>query len=228
MNNYNVLNDVRMAILIDADNISYEYFDALMSEVARYGLPTIKRIYGDWTSPNLNGWKPLLQEYAIIPIQQFSYTTGKNSTDSALIIDAMDLLYTEKVDVFCLVSSDSDFTRLAMRLREEGRKVYGFGEQKTPKAFIAACDKFIYLEVLNTDDEKDDEDEQKDDESKRHSGEGDRKSRNGNKERKNKRSDTGVQNGNRHYNKKNLNMDRKTKRLIARCIDDICRRRQLG
>ncbi|NLL65680.1 MAG: NYN domain-containing protein [Clostridiaceae bacterium] len=221
MNNYNVLNDVRMAILIDADNISYEYLDALMSEVARYGLPTIKRIYGDWTSPNLNGWKPLLQEYAIIPIQQFSYTTGKNSTDSALIIDAMDLLYTEKVDVFCLVSSDSDFTRLAMRLREEGRKVYGFGEQKTPKAFIAACDKFIYLEVLNTDDEKDDEDEQKDDESKRHSGEGDRKSRNGNKERKNKRSDTGVQNGNRHYNKKNLNMDRKTKRLIARCIDDV-------
>ena len=100
MNNYNVLNDVRMAILIDADNISYEYLDALMSEVARYGLPTIKRIYGDWTSPNLNGWKPLLQEYAIIPIQQFSYTTGKNSTDSALIIDAMDLLYTEKVDVF--------------------------------------------------------------------------------------------------------------------------------
>ncbi|HHX37018.1 MAG TPA: NYN domain-containing protein [Clostridiaceae bacterium] len=222
MSNFNVLNDVRMAVLIDADNISYEYLDALMSEVARYGLPTIKRIYGDWTSPNLNGWKPLLQEYAIIPIQQFSYTTGKNSTDSALIIDAMDLLYTEKVDAFCLVSSDSDFTRLAMRLREEGRKVYGFGEQKTPKAFIAACDKFIYLEVLNTEDEKeDDEDHREDDQRRQSDRTGDRKER-GNKDRKQRRGEAGGQNNGRgSSNKKNLNMDRKTKRLIARCIDDV-------
>lgn len=139
---------LRLAVLIDADNISHHYIKGLMQEVAVYGIPTIKRIYGDWTRPNLSGWKPLLLDYAITPIQQFGYTYGKNSTDSALIIDAMDLLYSERVDGFCLVSSDSDFTRLAIRLREAGKIVYGIGEQKTPNAFIAACDKFIYIEIL--------------------------------------------------------------------------------
>lgn len=139
---------VRLAVLIDADNISHHYIKGLMQEVAVYGTPTIKRIYGDWTRPNLSGWKPLLLDYAITPVQQFGYTYGKNSTDSALIIDAMDLLYSERVDGFCLVSSDSDFTRLAIRLREAGKIVYGIGEQKTPNAFIAACDKFIYIEIL--------------------------------------------------------------------------------
>ncbi len=139
---------LRLALLIDADNISHHYIKGLMQEVAVYGIPTIKRIYGDWTRPNLSGWKPQLLDYAITPIQQFGYTYGKNSTDSALIIDAMDILYSERVDGFCLVSSDSDFTRLAIRLREAGKIVYGIGEQKTPNAFIAACDKFIYIEIL--------------------------------------------------------------------------------
>ena len=140
--------EIRLAVLIDADNISYQNIKGMMEEIARYGNPTIKRIYGDWTKPNLVGWKNLLLDYAITPIQQFCYTTGKNATDSALIIDAMDVLYSEKADGFCLVSSDSDFTRLATRLREAGKTVYGIGEQKTPNAFIAACDKFIYLEIL--------------------------------------------------------------------------------
>lgn len=140
--------EIRLAVLIDADNISYQNIKGMMEEIARYGNPTIKRIYGDWTKPNLVGWKNLLLDYAITPIQQFGYTTGKNATDSALIIDAMDVLYSEKADGFCLVSSDSDFTRLATRLREAGKTVYGIGEQKTPNAFIAACDKFIYLEIL--------------------------------------------------------------------------------
>ncbi len=142
------VNKSRIAILIDADNVSFHYFDVIQPEVARYGVPTIKRIYGDWTNNNLSGWKPLLQENAIMPVQQFSYTTGKNSTDSALIIDAMDLLYSGVVDSFCLVSSDSDFTRLATRLREAGKTVFGFGEKKTPNAFIAACDRFVYIDVL--------------------------------------------------------------------------------
>lgn len=142
------VSEIRLAILIDADNISHQNIKAMMEEIARYGNPTIKRIYGDWTRPNLGGWKPLLLDYAITPVQQFGYTTGKNATDSALIIDAMDILYAEKADAFCLVSSDSDFTRLATRLREAGKTVYGIGEQKTPNAFIAACDKFIYLEIL--------------------------------------------------------------------------------
>ena len=142
------VSDIRLAVLIDADNISYQNIKGMMEEIARYGNPTIKRIYGDWTKPNLAGWKTLLLDYAITPVQQFGYTTGKNATDSAMIIDAMDILYTEKADGFCLVSSDSDFTRLATRLREAGKKVYGIGEQKTPNAFIAACDKFIYLEIL--------------------------------------------------------------------------------
>lgn len=140
--------EIRLAVLIDADNISYQNIRGMMSEIARYGNPTIKRIYGDWTKPNLSGWKGVLLDYAITPVQQFGYTTGKNATDSAMIIDAMDILYSERANGFCLVSSDSDFTRLATRLREAGMTVYGIGEQKTPNAFIAACDRFIYLEIL--------------------------------------------------------------------------------
>ena len=141
-------NDLRLAVLIDADNASRTAMKDVMAEVALYGTPTIKRIYGDWTSPNMNSWKSILLETAITPIQQYSYTTGKNSTDSAMIIDAMDILYTGQVDGFVLVSSDSDFTRLAIRLREAGMKVYGMGEKKTPKPFIVACDKFVYIEVI--------------------------------------------------------------------------------
>jgi hypothetical protein len=122
----------------------------MMEEIAKYGGPTFKRIYGDWTSPRIKGWKAVLLENAITPVQQYGYTKGKNSTDSAMIIDAMDILYTGKVDGFCIVSSDSDFTRLATRLRESGMRVFGFGEQKTPGPFIAACDKFIYLEILTS------------------------------------------------------------------------------
>ena len=141
--------EIRLAVLIDADNISHQNIRGMMEEIARYGNATIKRIYGDWTRPNLAGWKNLLLNYAITPVQQFGYTSGKNSTDSAMIIDAMDILYSEKADGFCLVSSDSDFTRLATRLREAGMTVYGIGEQKTPNSFIAACDRFIYLEILD-------------------------------------------------------------------------------
>lgn len=140
--------DLRLAVLIDADNASRTAMKDVMAEVAVYGTPTIKRIYGDWTSPNMNSWKSILLETAITPIQQYSYTTGKNSTDSAMIIDAMDILYSGTFDGFVLVSSDSDFTRLATRLREAGMKVYGMGEKKTPKPFIVACDKFVYIEVI--------------------------------------------------------------------------------
>lgn len=144
-----MVDELRLAVLIDAENVSYKNIKAIMEEVAKYGTPTIKRIYADWTDNVLSGWKQALPENAITPIQQYSYTAGKNSSDSALIIDAMDLLYSEKVDGFCIVSSDSDFTRLATRLREAGMKVYGIGERKTPNAFIAACDKFIYIEIIN-------------------------------------------------------------------------------
>ena len=140
--------DLRLAVLIDADNASRTAMKDVMAEVAVYGTPTIKRIYGDWTSPNMNSWKSILLETASTPIQQYSYTTGKNSTDSAMIIDAMDILYSGTCDGFVLVSSDSDFTRLATRLREAGMKVYGMGEKKTPKPFIVACDKFVYIEVI--------------------------------------------------------------------------------
>jgi uncharacterized LabA/DUF88 family protein len=140
--------DLKLAVIIDADNVPSENVKGMMEEIAKYGIPTFKRIYGDWTKPNLAGWKNILLENAITPIQQYGYTTGKNSTDSAMIIDAMDILYTGKVDGFCIVSSDSDFTKLAIRLRESGMKVFGFGEKKTPKPFIVACDKFIYLEIL--------------------------------------------------------------------------------
>ena len=140
--------DMRLAVLIDADNASRTAMKDVMAEVAVYGTPTIKRIYGDWTAPNMNSWKSILLETAITPIQQYGYTTGKNSTDSAMIIDAMDILYSGNCDGFVLVSSDSDFTRLAIRLREAGMKVYGMGEKKTPKPFIVACDKFVYIEVI--------------------------------------------------------------------------------
>jgi uncharacterized LabA/DUF88 family protein len=138
----------RLAVLIDADNTQASIIEGLLAEVAKYGTSSVKRIYGDWTSTALRSWKEVLLEYSIQPIQQFGYTKGKNATDSAMIIDAMDLLYTGKFHGFCIVSSDSDFTKLASRIRESGLIVYGFGEKKTPAAFVSACDKFIYIEVL--------------------------------------------------------------------------------
>ena len=146
------LNDLRLAVLIDAENIPYSYVGGLFGEIAKYGTPTFKRIYADWTRPITTGWKAVLLENAITPIQQYSYTKGKNSSDSAMIIDAMDILYSGEIDGFCIVSSDSDFTRLATRLREAGMKVIGLGERKTPHSFIVACDKFIYLEILSPPD----------------------------------------------------------------------------
>ncbi|HEX2684534.1 MAG TPA: NYN domain-containing protein [Ferruginibacter sp.] len=140
--------DIRLAVLIDADNVPYSNVKGVMEEIAKYGTPTFKRIYGDWTKPTVSGWKNILLENAITPIQQYSYTSGKNSSDSALIIDAMDILYSGRVDGFCIVSSDSDFTRLATRLREAGMKVFGIGQKKTPNPFIVACDKFIYMEII--------------------------------------------------------------------------------
>lgn len=142
------MKDKNLAVLIDADNVPYAHVKEMLNEIAKYGNPTIKRIYADWTKPTVSGWKNILLENAITPIQQYSYTTGKNSSDSALIIDAMDLLYSKKVDGFCIVSSDSDFTRLATRLREAAMFVIGIGEKKTPQPFITACDKFIYIEIL--------------------------------------------------------------------------------
>jgi uncharacterized LabA/DUF88 family protein len=144
-----VTRELKLAVLIDADNIPYSNVKGMLEEIAKYGTPTFKRIYGDWTKPTLSGWKKVLLDNAITPIQQYSYTTGKNSSDSALIIDAMDILYTGGVDGFCIVSSDSDFTRLATRLREAGMKVFGIGEKKTPSSFIASCNKFIYIEILS-------------------------------------------------------------------------------
>lgn len=141
-------NDLKLAVLIDADNIPYSNIKGMLDEIAKLGIPTIKRIYGDWTKPTVSGWKPALLENAITPVQQYSYTSGKNATDSAMIIDAMDILHSQKVDGFCLVSSDSDFTRLATRLRESGMLVIGIGEKKTPNPFIVACDKFIYIEII--------------------------------------------------------------------------------
>lgn len=138
----------RLALLIDADNASPAIINGLLSEISKYGVLTVKRIYGDWTTPNLGGWKNTLLDHSIVPIQQFRYTVGKNATDTAMIIDAMDILYGGNVDGFCLVSSDSDFTRLASRLRESGVVVYGFGERKTPNAFVSACDKFIFVDIL--------------------------------------------------------------------------------
>ncbi|MCU4156823.1 NYN domain-containing protein [Carboxylicivirga sp. A043] len=158
--------NINLAVLIDGDNIPSANVKEMMEEIAKYGNPTIKRIYGDWTKPELNKWKKILLENAITPIQQYAYTSGKNATDSAMIIDAMDILYSEKVNGFCLVSSDSDFTKLATRLREAGMQVIGIGEKKTPTPFIVACDKFIYIEILKTrakekefEDDKDSEKE---------------------------------------------------------------------
>jgi uncharacterized LabA/DUF88 family protein len=148
------IKDLRLAVLIDADNIPSGIVKEMMEEIAKYGTPTFKRIYADWTRPTLAGWKKVLLENAITPIQQYSYSTGKNSSDSAMIIDAMDILYSGRVDGFCIVSSDSDFTRLAIRLREAGMKVIGFGERKTLSALISACDKFIYLEILRRQPEQ--------------------------------------------------------------------------
>lgn len=139
---------LNMAVLIDADNVSHSLVEPLFAEIAKYGVASVKRIYGDWTSQRLAGWKQVLLSHAIQPIQQFGYTRGKNATDTAMIIDAMDLLYSNRFQGFCLVSSDSDFTRLASRLRESGMTVYGFGEEKTPESFVSACDKFIYMEIL--------------------------------------------------------------------------------
>lgn len=151
--------DDRLAVLIDADNAQPALCDALMAEIATFGVATVKRVYGDWTTPQLTGWKSAANKHAIQPIQQFAYTKGKNATDSALIIDAMDLLYGDRLDGFVLVSSDSDFTRLAARLRESGKTVYGIGERKTPEAFRAACDRFIYADVLGVEDEVDESDD---------------------------------------------------------------------
>ena len=148
-----------LAVLIDGDNIPSAYVKEMMEEIAKYGNPTIKRIYGDWTKPHLAKWKNMLLENAITPIQQYGYTTGKNATDSAMIIDAMDILYSGKVTGFCLVSSDSDFTRLATRLREAGMQVIGIGEKKTPNPFIVACDRFIYIEILKKKESKPDSDQ---------------------------------------------------------------------
>ena len=142
------IKDLKLAVLIDADNIPYSNIKGMLDEISKFGIPAIKRIYGDWTKPTVSGWKPALLQHAITPIQQYSYTQGKNATDSAMIIDAMDILHSEKVDGFCLVSSDSDFTRLAIRLRESGMLVIGIGEKKTPSPFIVACDKFIYIEII--------------------------------------------------------------------------------
>ncbi|PVG84719.1 Maebl [Nocardioides gansuensis] len=144
--------DAKLAVLIDADNAQPGGSDALIAEIARFGVASVKRIYGDWTTPQLRGWKDAANKHAIQPIQQFGYTTGKNATDSAMIIDAMDLLYTGRFDGFVLVSSDSDFTRLAARIRESGVRVFGFGERKTPEPFVSACDRFVYMDVLRATD----------------------------------------------------------------------------
>ena len=154
--------NLNLAVLIDGDNIPSAHVHEMMQEITKYGNPTIKRIYGDWTKPKLNKWKNLLLENAITPIQQYGYTTGKNATDSSMIIDAMDILYGGKADGFCLVSSDSDFTRLATRLREAGKLVIGIGEKKTPNPFIVACDKFIYIEILKSQTEEKIEKKEKD------------------------------------------------------------------
>lgn len=152
-------NELRYAILIDADNISDRYIKIILDEVANNGIATYKRIYGDWTSPQLASWKTVLLENSIIPMQQYSYTTGKNSTDSAMIIDAMDILYSGTVDGYCIVSSDSDFTRLAARLRESGMQVIGMGEEKTPQPFISACNQFKYLDLLYSSQQDEEKEE---------------------------------------------------------------------
>jgi len=154
-------NDKKIAVLIDADNVSDKYIKFIFDEISNHGTPTIKRIYGDWTNPRLSSWKNVLLNYSITPIQQYSYTSGKNATDASLIIDAMDILYSNNVEGFCIVSSDSDFTRLAARLREAGMYVVGMGEKKTPVPFISACEKFKYLEVISSTTDNYEEEEEK-------------------------------------------------------------------
>ena len=149
-----VENTARLAVLIDGDNVASKNISEMLTEIAKYGTASVKRIYGDWTEPRLNGWKNCLAEHSIQPVQQFANTTGKNATDGAMIIDAMDLLYTGRFSGFCIVSSDGDFARLATRIREHGVTVYGFGERKTPRPFITACEKFVYFDVLNTPGER--------------------------------------------------------------------------
>ena len=144
----NLAEDKKFAVLIDADNVSAKYIKYILDEISNYGVATYKRIYGDWTKPSAGSWKEILLENSITPVQQYGYTVGKNATDSAMIIDAMDILYSNHVDGFCIVSSDSDFTKLASRLRESGMLIVGMGEKKTPKPFIAACNQFKYLDVL--------------------------------------------------------------------------------
>lgn len=143
---------MRLAVLIDADNSRHSIIEGLLEEVATYGIASIKRIYGDWSSDSMRGWKEILLDYSLQPVQQYPYTRGKNATDMRMIIDAMDILYSDNMDGFCLVSSDSDFTPLAQRVRQDGLTVFGFGEAKTPKAFVRACDRFIYSDVLRTAD----------------------------------------------------------------------------
>jgi hypothetical protein len=150
---------MKLAVLIDAENISQRYIKDILDEISKFGVPTIKRVYTDWTQSNSSGWKQVLLDHALTPVQQYRYTSGKNSTDSAMIIDAMDVLYSGKVEGFCIVSSDSDFTRLCNRLREAGMKVFGFGEKKTPKPFLASCDKFTFIEILRESRVEDGDDE---------------------------------------------------------------------
>ena len=159
--------DSRFAVLIDADNVSVRYIKLILDEISKDGVATYKRMYGDWTNPALVSWKSALLDNSVLPIQQYSYTSGKNSTDSAMIIDAMDILYSGQVEGFCLVSSDSDFTRLAARLRESGMTVIGMGESKTPNSFIAACNKFKYLDILSAADEEEPEEPVKPEQAKR-------------------------------------------------------------
>lgn len=149
-----MVEEKRFAVLIDADNVSAKYIKYILDEISSYGVATYKRIYGDWTTPNTASWKDILLENSVTPVQQYGYTVGKNATDSAMIIDAMDILYSKNVEGFCIVSSDSDFTKLSSRLRESGMLVVGMGEKKTPKPFIAACNQFKYLDVLLASDEK--------------------------------------------------------------------------
>ena len=172
----NTNTELKFAVLIDADNVPYSNVKEMFEEIAKYGTPTFKRIYADWTKPTVSGWKKVLLENAITPIQQYSYSSGKNSSDSALIIDAMDILYSGNVDGFCIVSSDSDFTRLATRLREAGKKVIGIGEKKTLTPFITACDKFIYIEILKAQEEEEEENQNENESEKGKVGKSVRKS----------------------------------------------------
>ncbi len=214
-NPMNTLNDLRLAVLIDADNISHQHIKGMMEEAARYGTPTFKRIYGDWTQPHLGGWKSVLLEQAITPIQQYGYTKGKNATDSAMIIDAMDILYSGKVDGFCIISSDSDFTRLVTRLREAGMKVIGMGEKKTPKPFIVACDKFIYIEVISEQYDSDPEDET---EGKQSGGSAADKKQSGSDGKKSTSKTSGTKS--RRKPKKQA-VERNTRKLIRLSVSDV-------